>query len=194
MIWARLAILTGLRQSEQFSLKWADIDQGIITLPVTKANRVQYVYLNNEAEGILRRIQVVAEAEAIADPHKRSAWVFPSDTRSTHMAPRTSIRIYRPVVEAAGLSDVNWRCLRHTYASRLAMNGATESTIAALRRHSGTGLVVRYAHLSPSHLRVAVEGVATFGNPTVTKTGTQFMESKEKQVEMLEQVGAGDGI
>ena len=193
--WARLAILTGLRQSEQFSLKWADIDRGIITLPVTKAGRVQYVYLNDEAEGLLRRIQAVSEAEAIADPQKRSAWVFPSERRRTHMAPRNFyIRVYKPAVEAAGLSGVNWHCLRHTYASRLAMNGAKESTIAALLRHSGTGLVIRYAHLSPSHLRAAVEGLATFGKPTVTKTGTHDTNVKEETVEVLEKVGAGDGI
>ena len=74
------------------------------------------------------------------------------------------------------------------------MNEATESTIAALLRHRGTGLVVRYAHLSPSHLRAAVEGLATFGKPTVTKTGTQDAGWKENTVEVLEKVGAGDGI
>ena len=33
--WIRLAILTGLRKSEQFGLRWADIDldRGLITLP-----------------------------------------------------------------------------------------------------------------------------------------------------------------
>ena len=73
------------------------------------------------------------------------------------------------------------------------MNGQGASTIAALLRHSSLGLVQRYAHLSPSHLKAAVEGVAAFGKgqpraseasgyaekegpvstPTVTKTGTE---------------------
>ncbi len=94
------------------------------------------------------------------------------------------------------LEDVTWHTLRHTFASRLAMNGQTESTIAALLRHSNTALVQRYAHLSPSHLKAAVEGVAAFGKgqpraseasgyaekegpvstPTVTKTGTETGE------------------
>ena len=85
-----------------------------------------------------------------------------------------------------------WCDLRHTFASRLAMNGQNEGTIAALLRHSTTALVKRYAHLSPSHLKAAVEGVAGFGkittavpekavpmgetkpvsNGTVTETGT----------------------
>ncbi len=36
-------------------------------------------------------------------------------------------------------------------------------TVAALLRHSSTDLVKRYAHLSPSHLRQAVEMVSVFG-------------------------------
>ena len=37
--WVRLAILTGMRQAEQFSLRWEhiDFDRGLITLPATKA-------------------------------------------------------------------------------------------------------------------------------------------------------------
>ena len=35
--------------------------------------------------------------------------------------------------------------------------------IASLVRHSGTSLVRRYAHLSPSYLQEAVEKVSSFG-------------------------------
>jgi len=56
--WIRLAILTGLRRAEQFSLRWADInlDRGLITLPQTKSGHVQYVHLTEEAEQILRSL------------------------------------------------------------------------------------------------------------------------------------------
>ncbi len=55
-----------------------------------------------------------------------------------------------------------WHDLRHTFASRLAMAGFTGGTIAALLRHRSDGLVKRYAHLSPLHLKAAVESVARF--------------------------------
>jgi hypothetical protein len=42
------------------------------------------------------------------------------------------------------------------------MNGQNDGTFAALLRHSTTALVKRYAHLSPSHLKEVVEGVAGF--------------------------------
>lgn len=175
--WVRLAILTGMRQAEQFSLQWEHIDfeRGLITLPATKAGGVQYVKLNGEAKTILRELdtraakaQAVAEAEAIAGKQKtvayRSPWVFPSENPDTHVDPRNFYRrVYLPKVKEVGMDGVTWHTLRHTFASRLAMSGATEGTIAALLRHSFTALVRRYAHLSPSHLQEAVEKVARFG-------------------------------
>ena len=73
-------------------------------------------------------------------------------------------RVYLPAVDELGLEGVTWHSLRHTFASRLAMSGCSESTIAALLRHNGTSLVRRYAHLSPRYLREAVGRVASFGN------------------------------
>ena len=79
---------------------------------------------------------------------------------------------------------MTWHTLRHTFASRLAMGGGTDRDIADGLGHSGTALVKRYAHLSPSHQKGVVEKVAAFGKPaeaegqkgqidnaTVTETG-----------------------
>lgn len=154
--WARLAILTGLRQAEQFRLQWKDIDleRGILTLPTTKAGGVQYVHLNEEAKAILRGF----------DSWQRSKWVFPSENPAISLDIRNFYgRIWVPAVNEAGIEYATWHDLRHTFASRLAMTGHNEGTIAALLRHSTTALVKRYAHLSPSHLKAALEGVAGFG-------------------------------
>jgi integrase len=184
--WIRLAILTGMRKSEQFGLRWADIDleRGLITLPHTKSGTVQYVHLTEEAKAILGGL--------IAG--NTSVWVFPSENPDTHLDHRNFYaRVYQPALVTAKLPGVTWHTLRHTFASRLAMNGQAPSTIATLLRHSGTDLVSRYAHLSPAHLQGALEGVSGFGkmkrattqsgqelrhegqvsNPTVTGTGTE---------------------
>jgi site-specific recombinase XerD len=213
--WARLAIITGMRQAEQFGLRWQDIDLegGLITLPQTKAGTVQYVHLNDEANSIVRRWQAVAEAEAIADPKKRSEWIFPSENPATAIDPRNFyVRVYLPAVEAAKLTGVTWHTLRHTFASRLAMTGKGESTIAALLRHSTTSLVKRYAHLSPSHLKAAVEELTGFGEGpkvkvvsrepqtdasligTVTETGKVADTQKGDQMQVVGKFGAGEGI
>ena len=72
------------------------------------------------------------------------------------------------------MSGVTWHTLRHTFASRQAMAGVTEGTIASLLRHSSTALVKRYAHLSPSYLQEAVEKVSCFGK---AKAGIEEAEA-----------------
>jgi integrase len=200
--WARLAILTGLRLGEQFRLRWADVDldRGLITLPKTKAGKVQYVRLNHEAKDILRTQQIQQMNRNVASP-----FVYPSETLASPLDQRNFYaRIFRPAVVTLHMDDVGWHTLRHTFASRLAMSGQTEGTIATLLRHSTNALVRRYAHLSPSHLHSAVETVAAYGKATpktesissgtVTGTGTSEEKSEGKDTQVAETIGAGDGI
>jgi integrase len=111
--WARLAMLTGLRQMEQFDLKWGDVDleRGLLTLPTTKAGDAQYVYLNQEAKTILQGLTV----------GNKSVWVFPSENPDTHLDPTNFYeRVWMPAVMDAGIEWETWHDLRHTFASRLA--------------------------------------------------------------------------
>lgn len=153
--YARFAILTGLRQAEQFRLEWAhvDLEQGLVMLPVTKAGETQYLPLNEEAKAILRGL----------NSWQRSKWVFPSQRPERPLDACNFMRLYRAAVVRAGIPWVSWHDLRHTFASRLAMQGVPLTTIAALLRHSTTGLVKRYAHLSPTYLQGAIEEVSKFG-------------------------------
>jgi hypothetical protein len=68
-----------MRQMEQFSLRWEDVDleRGVLTLPTTKAGGVQYVRLNEEAKGLLQGFI----------PGNKSVWVFPSLNPDTHADP-----------------------------------------------------------------------------------------------------------
>jgi len=97
------------------------------------------------------------EAEAILSsliPGNKSVWVFPSENPETHLDTDNFYgRVYMTALEDARPEGVTRHTLRHTFASRLAMNDQAPSTIAALLRHSGTDLVARYAHLSPTHLQ-----------------------------------------
>ena len=136
--WIRFAILTGLRRMEQFALRWSDVDleQGLMTLPRTKGGGVQYVRLSHEANVLLRSMETWLI----------SVWVFPNQNPARHMDPQNFYhRVYMPAVKAVGLKDVTWHTLRHTFASRLAMAGATDAGIATCLRHSSTSLVRRYA-------------------------------------------------
>lgn len=201
--WIRLAILTGLRRSEQFGLRWTDVDltQGILTLRRTKAGSVQHLPLNEEAKRLLAGLHAVAEARAIATPALRSPWIFPSENPAKPIdAANFYRRHYLKAVKDTKFEGVTWHTLRHTFASRLAMSGATEYDIASCLRHAGTNLVRRYAHLSPTHLRSVVERVSNYGRPasldrgkeeaipigTVTGTGNGAAEIQQREAEVIE--------
>ena len=98
-------------------------------------------------------------------------------------------------MKKAELEGVTWHTLRHTFASRLAMSGATERDIAEGLRHSTTALVKRYAHLSPSHLQGVMERVSSFGNETpkgtisngtVTATGNEVERKREEEAQVVD--------
>ena len=79
--WARRAILTGLRQSEQFRLQWknVDLERDILTLPMTKSGWIQYAHLNEEANVILRGV----------DSWQLPKWVFPSENPTSPLDARS---------------------------------------------------------------------------------------------------------
>ncbi len=67
-------------------------------------------------------------------------------------------------VKAAGLRDFTWHDLRHTFPSRLAMQGVDTRTIAALMGHKTIQMTMRYAHLASEHKLVAVERLGSYNS------------------------------
>ena len=152
---------------------------------IDESGRVQHARLSEEAKGLLREL----------NSWQFSVWVFPSKNPATHVNPRNFYkRVYLPTMKAIGLTGATWHTLRHTFASRLAMSGATEGTIAALLRHSGTALVKRYAHLSPSHLQTEIEKVASFGKvKTMEPVNTARSETAAERGDSREVCPVGTG-
>lgn len=58
-------------------------------------------------------------------------------------------------VKNAGLDHRRWHDLRHTWASWLVQSGATMQQLMELGGWSTYSMVLRYAHLAPSHLHDA---------------------------------------
>ena len=68
-------------------------------------------------------------------------------------------------VKRADVTDFHFHDLRHTFASYLAMNGASLLEIAEVLGHKTLAMVKRYAHLSEAHTGGVVERMnrAVFG-------------------------------
>jgi len=161
-----IAMHTGLRQDEQLSLTWENIDfnAGIITVQRSKHGEARRIPMNDTVRSALRRL-----------PSRfKGGYVFPSKTGVTPLNARNLCnRIFDPAVRRAGITDFHWHDMRHTFGSRLAMAGVDLLAIKDLMGHKTIEMTLRYAHLSPAHHRDAVQRL----NRDVTRTITGTREA-----------------
>ena len=76
------------------------------------------------------------------------------------MAPvgeKTTSIFSRRACRKAGLRQIGWHVLRHTFASHLVMRGAAMKVVQELLGHATIEMTMRYAHLGPDVPRHAVK-------------------------------------
>jgi integrase len=90
--------------------------------------------------------------------------VFPD---ATGKRPAGIREAWEYALKRANIADFRFHDLRHTFASYLAMNGASLLEIAEVLGHKTLAMVKRYAHLTEAHTRSVVEQMnrAVFGEP-----------------------------
>jgi hypothetical protein len=78
--------------------------------------------------------------------------------------------------DSSRLERMTWHICRHTFASRLVMAGVDLKTVQVLGGWRRLKMVLRYAHLSPTHLLAAVErlGSANRTGPRDGRSGAPW--------------------
>jgi integrase len=143
---------TGLRKSEFLGLRWKDIDlkAGVLTIPRSKNGETRHVPLTSTVRAIIGNLPRALN---------RSALVFPNGEGKRDL--RWPEKIFPKAVADAAIDDFRFHDLRHTFASRLAMENVDLLTIRDLGGWKTLSMVQRYSHLSPSHRQTAIERLAT---------------------------------
>jgi integrase len=160
-----LALNTGMRRGELQALRWDDVDLAAGTLRIRrdKAGEGRWAVLNSDARVALvsvKREQKILGAYVFCSPEGKLLHNFERD--------------WKPALRAAKIPDFRFHDCRHTFASRLAMLGTDLYTVQRAGGWKTQVMVQRYAHLSPDHIKAAVEQLArsNSGRATGTKTGT----------------------
>jgi integrase len=139
---AEFALATGLRRANVTHLQWSQVDLGRrmawIHADQAKGKRQLAVPLSNSAVAVLQR-QLGAHEQ----------WVFPFRGKPIH---QTAQAAWFAACDAAGLEDFHWHDLRHTWASWHVQNGTPLAVLQELGGWRDLKMVLRYAHLAPSHL------------------------------------------
>lgn len=145
-----LSINTGLRRGELFNLKreHVDLERRILTVAGNtdgnKTVKARYIPLNQEATAIL---------STWIHARQPNAWLFPGKQGARLDNISSSWERLRREAE---LVDFRWHDLRHTFASKLVMQGVDLNCVRELLGHTNLDMTLRYAHLAPEHKAAAV--------------------------------------
>ena len=139
-----LALNTGARKSEIRWLRWEDVDlqKGTLLFRETKNKMLRAVPLVGRGLPLLKEWGKVRRLD--------TDLVFPGKNPKH---PILFEKSWRAVLEAADIKDFRFHDLRHSAASYLVMSGVHIRTVAEILGHKTLGMVQRYSHLSPEHLR-----------------------------------------
>ena len=144
-----MALNTGMRQGELFSLAWQSVDLKLKTITVlashSKGNTTRTVPLNTEALAVLTTIA----------PSPATGLVFKSPVTGGRF--NNVKKAWAEVTKAADIPDLRWHDLRHDFASQLVMRGVPLFTVQKLLGHANSRMTQRYAKLAPGALADAVE-------------------------------------
>jgi len=143
-----VALNTGMRKGEQFSLEWSQVD----------LDRKR-IYLNQTKNGSSREIPLnrtcLTALNTLYDMRPDDGAVFLSSRDSKPLADPK--KWFETALRAAKIQNFTWHDLRHTFISRLVMRGVDLRTVQELAGHKSITMTVRYSHLSPQHNQKAIE-------------------------------------
>ena len=143
-----LAMNTGMRRGELFSLRWQNVnlERDFLTIEAAnaKSGKARHIPLNQKAKSALTNWRGDCESPL---------WVFEGKPEQ----PLTDIKkAWSTVLEEARIKDFRFHDLRHHFASRLVMAGVDLNTTRELLGHGSLDMTLRYSHLAPEHKAKAV--------------------------------------
>jgi integrase len=144
-----LAINTGMRRGELLRLQWVHIDfhKNEIKVVQNKTDRDRFVPMNARVREELLSLRAEAAGEFVFTNRKTGRYI--ADVKTA----------FKSACRAAGLVDLHFHDLRHTFGTRAADAGVPLGAVAAVMGHADIHTTMRYAHATDEGKRRAVEAI-----------------------------------
>jgi integrase len=151
-----VALRTGMRIGELMALRWQDVD--LVAGRITVRQNVVWGHIGTPKSGKPREIPLSNDALATLKSHRHLRGPLVFCDMGGHMLTEGEVRhpLWR-ACKRAGLRQITWHVLRHTFASHLVMRGVPMKAVQELLGHSTILMTMRYAHLAPAVTRDAVQ-------------------------------------
>lgn len=150
------SIMTGLRRSNVFNLRWEQIDF------------IRQVIIIDGSEMKTGQTHVVPVTEAIRQLLTRNTGRHPVYVFTTPKGKkilRNFHQAWKKALANAGISDYHWHDNRHTWASVLIQNGVPINELQEMGGWHSIQMVQRYAHLAPYKLSENAKIIDRFIEP-----------------------------
>ncbi len=185
------AVLTGAREGELLALRWGDLDLERRVLYIRRTYYPGHGFTEPKSASGRRAVKISPELAAILREHREATGgragdlIFDNDTGNPIDATNMLAREFRPVLERAGLRQVRFHDLRHTYA---ALQTASDENFKFIQQQMGHASITTtmdlYGHLLPEASEGAGErldalvfcrNVLHFPTRNTTKTGEEAL-------------------
>ncbi len=171
---------------ELIGLQWSDLDlrrgfmevrRGVVLREVTstKSKKIRRVDLSPQLLGTLARLKEIRDLESMSQARIPEPWVYLSP-EGQRWDDRNLRRAFYRCLEKAGIREVRFHDLRHTYASLMAEAGAPPKYVQEQLGHSSIQVTMDiYLHLFPGGNRewVARLDQAKVGEAREANSATQ---------------------
>ena len=151
-------ITTGLRQGEICGLKWSDFDQEAGTLTVRRTVHEEKgggITLGEPktSEGNRTILLPPSTAELLENRRasaESSEWIFPNtDQGDQPLHPQRAYRRMKKILKQAGLPDIRFHDLRHTFATHALSSGVDAKTLSTILGHTKPSFTLdNYTHMT----------------------------------------------
>ena len=167
------AARTGLRMGELLALRWEDLNfrERCIqvsrnythwTLTTPKSGESRRVDMSLELTRVLKDLQLERQINAGASGTDVPPWVFCNESGGLLHPNNLRDRIFYGLLKKAGLRQVRFHDLRHSYASLLLQQGESPVYVKEQLGHSSIQITVDcYGHLIPGGNKQAVDRLDT---------------------------------
>jgi integrase len=149
------AVTTGLRQGELLALRWGDVDWNSGRLWVRRSVDRRGRFKETKTAGSVRAVAITPTLAAALRRHQLASpfsaeneLVFPSKTGGPLDGGNVRRRAFARALRRAGLPQIRFHDLRHSYASLLIAQGEHPKLIAEQLGHASVQITLdRYGHL-----------------------------------------------
>lgn len=167
-----VCLYTGIRLGELCALRWEDISSREQTIyihqtmqrlqtPAAGSRRTAVIITPPKSACSMRIIPIPPALRGMLEDYRTERGYLLTGTEN-YVEPRTMENYFKRMLQAAGLPNVNYHCLRHTFATRCVELGFDIKTLSEILGHANITITMnRYVHPTMQMKRENMDRLST---------------------------------